>query len=209
MPTQLVLLFCVGFTDKRQMESTLPTVYVFAHSHQQRINLQRTLWSLAAKYHSWLQIVVVDPVLFPDLGKELGLDLSSASAKAGEGGGVAGAVLWPQKPSTHDRKDGKKIEKLIYHYLSDKPITESSIKQWGLDLYLGRVRPWVPPSTDDKEGKMKGDGNGREQVLRGLKDRVRVVKGGKKATRKVAKRIGGGGGSILGVKIRVAGRDEL
>ncbi|KAJ4390268.1 hypothetical protein N0V85_007394 [Neurospora sp. IMI 360204] len=188
-------------------EDTLPTVYVFALSHQKRINLRRTLSALATKYHSSLQIVVVDPIVFPGLMKELGLSLDSDSE--GSGSDVAAAVVWSQK--SNNGNDVSKIEKLIYHYPNDKPITESNVKQWGLDLYLGRVKPWFPPSSPNDETKKEdgsGSGNGRDEVLKDLKNRVRVVKGGKKATRKVAKR-STGSGSIPGVKIRVAGRDEL
>lgn len=190
------------------MENTLPTVYVFACTRQQRINIRRhTLAALATKYHSSLQIVVVDPILFPDLMKELGLSLDS-----GEVDGVVGAVVWPQKTNKDNTDDGngdnKRVEKLIYHYPKHKPITEANVKQWGLDLYLGRVKPWFPD-----EGRKKEEKTGRDEVLRDLKDRVRVVKGGKKSTRKVVKKTGFGGGSgagsIPGVKIRVAGRDEL
>ncbi|KAK3340529.1 hypothetical protein B0H65DRAFT_472726 [Neurospora tetraspora] len=153
--------------------------------------------------------------------KELGLlSLSENSEESGEGDGngsgdgVTGAVVWPWKSNNgnDDNNNNKKIEKLIYHYPKDKPITESNVKQWGLDLYLGRVKSWFPPSSSSNdEGKKGEDGNGsgsgRDEVLRDLKNRVRVVKGGKKATRKVMKRTGSG--SIPGVKIRVAGRDEL
>ncbi|KAK3391735.1 hypothetical protein B0T20DRAFT_422093 [Sordaria brevicollis] len=207
----------------REIENTTPTVYVLTSSPSQRSHLRRTLFSLAVKYHSWLQIVLVDPVLFPDLAKELGLDFPSSPSNGKDD--VQAAVVWPQKPNTnnHDSRTNPDTKKLIYHYPRDKPITESSIKQWGLDLYLGRVRPWVPPSTDgNEEGNHrggKGNGNVREEVLRVLKERVHVVKGGKKATRKVVKRSGNGKGKgkgagragrgLEGVKIRVAGRDEL
>lgn len=71
----------------------------------------------------------------------------------------------------------------IYPYPKDKPLTPSAIQSWGLDVYQGRIKPWTPP--------------GVTTTYEDLASQTKV------ATRKASIR------SFPGLKIKVAGRDEL
>ncbi|KAK4163442.1 thioredoxin-like domain-containing protein [Cladorrhinum sp. PSN259] len=74
----------------------------------------------------------------------------------------------------------------IYPYPKGQPLTPGAIQNWGMDIYNGRVKPWtrpgaVPASNED------------------VKPTTR-----KAATRKISMV-----NNIPGVKIKIAGRDEL
>jgi protein disulfide-isomerase A1 len=71
----------------------------------------------------------------------------------------------------------------VFPYPKGRPYTSSAVQQWGLDVYQGRIKPWTPPGVTTSY----------ENPGQGIK-----------ATRKVSIASG-----VPGVKIRVAGRDEL
>lgn len=70
----------------------------------------------------------------------------------------------------------------IYPYPKGKGWTSSEVQGWGLDVCQGRIRPWTPP---------------------GVKTTYDDLGGRIDATQKVSMR------KIPGVKIKLAGRDEL
>ncbi|KAM7207354.1 Thioredoxin-like domain containing protein [Naviculisporaceae sp. PSN 640] len=70
----------------------------------------------------------------------------------------------------------------VYPFPKDMPLTPNAIQKWGLDVYQGRIKPWTPP---------------------GVTTTYEDLGPTKVATRKASIR------SIPGVKIRVAGHDEL
>ena len=73
----------------------------------------------------------------------------------------------------------------IYPYPKGRPFESRSLQSWGLDVYQGRVKPWTPPGVTTTFDDLQPT---------------------KQATRKVSIN------PILqaaGVKIKVAGRDEL
>ncbi|KAK0623349.1 thioredoxin-like domain-containing protein [Immersiella caudata] len=72
----------------------------------------------------------------------------------------------------------------IYHYPKDKPLSPSALQQWGLDVYQGRVKPWTPPGVTTSHEHP------------GL-----TVSASASAKLSVK--------SIPGVKIKIAGHDEL
>ncbi|KAK6949744.1 hypothetical protein Daesc_008065 [Daldinia eschscholtzii] len=70
----------------------------------------------------------------------------------------------------------------IYPYPQGKSWTADNVQSWGLDVWQGRIKPWTPPGVTTTYGDLGG----------------RV-----KATRKISLR------NIPGVKIKIAGHDEL
>ncbi|KAK5664275.1 hypothetical protein OQA88_493 [Cercophora sp. LCS_1] len=71
----------------------------------------------------------------------------------------------------------------IYHWPRDLALTPASLQQWGLDVYQGRIKPWTPPGVTTSY-----DDLGPTRVATG---RISIASG------------------IPGVKIKVAGHDEL
>lgn len=70
----------------------------------------------------------------------------------------------------------------IYPYPKGQSFSSNAVQQWGLEVYQGRIKPWTPPgvtTTDERLGTTRT------------------------ATRKISM------ANIPGVKIRIAGRDEL
>lgn len=70
----------------------------------------------------------------------------------------------------------------IYPYPKGRPFDPKAVQQWGLDVYQGRIKPWTPPgatSTYEESGP------------------TRI------AVQKMSMR------TIPGVKIKIAGHDEL
>jgi protein disulfide-isomerase A1 len=70
----------------------------------------------------------------------------------------------------------------IYPYPKGRPFSSGAIQSWGLDVYQGRIKPWTPPG-----------------VTTTYDDLVPT----RAATRKVSI------GKIPGVKIKIAGHEEL
>ncbi|KAF3064395.1 Protein disulfide-isomerase [Daldinia childiae] len=70
----------------------------------------------------------------------------------------------------------------IYPYPKGKGWTSSEVQGWGLDVWQGRIKPWTPPGVTTTYDDLGG----------------RI-----KATQRISMR------NIPGVKIKVAGRDEL
>ncbi|KAI1654522.1 thioredoxin-like domain-containing protein [Daldinia decipiens] len=70
----------------------------------------------------------------------------------------------------------------IYPYPKGKGWTSSEVQGWGLDVWQGRIKPWTPPGVTTTYDDLGG----------------RI-----KATQKISMR------KIPGVKIKIAGRDEL
>ncbi|KAI0103097.1 thioredoxin-like domain-containing protein [Hypoxylon sp. NC0597] len=145
---------------QRFLDRGWPMVYVFAATEAERSGIRKELNTVARSYYQSLTMVTVDPLEFPDLPAKLGLDPDILPA---------GAVHQISK----DR---------IYPYPKGRGWTSSEIQNWGLDVWQGRIKPWVPP--------------GATTTYTDLAGRI-------EATRKVSIR------NIPGVKIRVGGRDEL
>jgi protein disulfide-isomerase A1 len=139
-----------------------PMVYVFSASEAERQQLRKTLYKFASSYYDSFISVLVNPHDFPDLMGELGLDPSVLPA---------GAV--------HQLSNGR-----IYHYPKDKPLSPSALQQWGLDVYQGRVKPWVPPGVTTSH------------------DHPGLTLSASASAKLSVK-------SIPGVKIKIAGHDEL
>ncbi|POS80814.1 hypothetical protein DHEL01_v200781 [Diaporthe helianthi] len=108
-----------------------PMVYLFAKTEEDRSRLRQDLHSFAKGYYDSLTCVTVDPLEFPELQKEMGLE---------PGVFPSGAVHQLSK----DR---------IYPYPRNLPVDSQSLQKWGLDVWQGRVKPWTPPgaatSVDD------------------------------------------------------------
>lgn len=137
-----------------------PMVYLFAQTESERQQLRKTLYKFARSYYDSLTSVLVDPLDFPDLMPSLGLDPNILPA---------GAVHQLSK----DR---------IYHYPKDKPLNPSTLQQWGLDVYQGRIKPWTPPGVTTSYDDLG--------PTRAANARVSVP-------------------TIPGVTIRIAGHEEL
>lgn len=100
-------------------------VYLFAQTEDQRRELREAVYNFAKSYYDSLTSVIVDPLEFPELVSNLGLE---------EGRFPAGAVHQLSK----DR---------IYPFPRSTPLTPNAIQKWGLDIYQGRVKPWTPPGV--------------------------------------------------------------
>lgn len=135
-------------------------VYVFASTESERAELRESLGSMARRYYETLTIVIADPLDFPDLPAKLGLE---------PGVFPAGAV--------HQLSTNR-----IYPYPKGRPITSEALQGWGLNVWQGRVEPWLPPGTTPTPT---------------LESQARI-----KTTRKVSMR------TFPGMKINI-GRDEL
>ncbi|KAK3996067.1 thioredoxin-like domain-containing protein [Cladorrhinum sp. PSN332] len=77
-------------------------------------------------------------------------------------------------------------EDRIYPYPKGQPLTPGAIQNWGMDIYNGRIKPWTRPGAAPASN---------EDV--------------KPTTRKAATRKINMVNNIPGVKIKIAGRDEL
>ena len=148
--------------QKRLLQRGWPMVYLFSASEAERQQLRKTLYTFARSYYDSLTSVLVDPLDFPDLMGELGLDPSILPA---------GAV--------HQLSNGR-----IYHYPSDKPLSRGALQQWGLDVYQGRIKPWTAAGVTASHEDLG-------------------ISVGAKASARLSMK------SIPGVKIKIAGHDEL
>ncbi|KAI5917207.1 thioredoxin-like domain-containing protein [Camillea tinctor] len=162
--SRLVIGELLPHNHQRFLDRGWPMVYVFARTEAERAKIADSLRKLARSYYESLTMVMVDPLNFPDLPARLGLE---------PGVFPAGAV--------HQLSTDK-----IYPYPKGREITPAELQGWGLDVWQGRVKPWMPPGV-----MRSGDGGG--------------VIGRIQATRKVSMR----NLNIPGVNIRVGGRDEL
>ncbi|KAI0598588.1 thioredoxin-like domain-containing protein [Biscogniauxia sp. FL1348] len=149
---------------QRLLDRGWPMVYIFARTEAERAQIRDSLRKMARSYYDSLTMVTVDPLDFPDLPARLGLEPDVFPA---------GAV---HQLST-DR---------IYPYPKGRNITPRELQDWGMDVWQGRVEPWIPPgATKSDDGK-------------GFAGRIQ-------ATRKVSMR----NLKIPGVNVRVGGHDEL
>ncbi|KAI1395711.1 thioredoxin-like domain-containing protein [Hypoxylon fuscum] len=112
-------------------------IYVFAATEAERSAIRKELNKVARSYYDSLTMATVDPLEFPDLPAELGLDLDMLPA---------GAVHQLSK----DR---------IYPYPKGRGWTSRELQSWGLDVWQGRIQPWTPPGVtttyDDLGGKIR------------------------------------------------------
>ncbi|KAI1487790.1 thioredoxin-like domain-containing protein [Biscogniauxia mediterranea] len=154
----------LSYNHQRFLDRGWPMVYVFARTETERAQIRDSLHKMARSYYESLTMVTVDPLDFPDLPARLGLE---------PGVFPAGAV---HQLST-DR---------IYPYPKGLDITPRELQGWGLDVWQGRVKPWMPP------GATKSDDGG------GFAGRIQ-------ATHKISMR----NLNIPGVNIRVGGHNEL
>ncbi|KAH8889588.1 hypothetical protein GQ53DRAFT_807805 [Thozetella sp. PMI_491] len=137
-----------------------PMVYLFAPTQKERNELRKKLYRFAQSYYDSLTTVLVDPLEFPELMPQLGLE---------PGVFPAGAVHQLSK----DR---------VYPYPKGAAFDSSALQKWGLDVYQGKIKPWTPPGVTTTY-----DDLGPTRV----------------ASRKISIK------SIPGVKIKIAGHDEL
>lgn len=106
-------------------------VYLFHRTARERAHLRHALLRFAREQRD-LSSVVVDPVLYGDLQtRTLGLDPAHLPA---------GAV----HQLTKDR---------VWRYPKRLAVTAQALQQWGLDVFLGKLKPWVPPERRGKEGE--------------------------------------------------------
>ncbi|KAK4457461.1 hypothetical protein QBC42DRAFT_279010 [Cladorrhinum samala] len=169
--------------QQRLIDRAWPIVYLFAPTEKERQKLRKTLYKFARSYYDSLTAVTVDPHEFPDLMSKLGLDPDCASP--------AGAVHQLSK----DR---------IYPYPKGQPLTPGAIQNWGMDIYNGRVKPWTPPgSAKTAEGEKEEDDNNNNNngFIKFTNKKNKVAAGTKRKVVSMA--------NIPGVKIKIAGRDEL
>jgi protein disulfide-isomerase A1 len=100
-------------------------VYLFAETEEDRSRLRRELHGFAKGYYDSLTCVTVDPLEFPELHLNMGLE---------PGVFPSGAVHQLSK----DR---------IYPYPRNLPVDSQSLQKWGLDVWQGRVKPWARPGA--------------------------------------------------------------
>lgn len=113
---------------QRYLDRGWPMVYLFACTEPERDTLRASLGSLAKSYRDSLTVVVADPFDLPGLPERLGLGPPSPSCSP------SGALHQLSK----DR---------VYPYPAGRPIDARSVQQWGLDVFQGRIHPWLPPGT--------------------------------------------------------------
>ena len=136
-------------------------VYIFAETEGDRAKLREDLRGFAKGYYDTLTCVTVDPLEFPGLQADMGLE---------PGRYPSGAV--------HQLSNGR-----VYPYPRDQPLESRAIQRWGLDVWQGRVRPWTPPGVTTTPVEDPGP-------TRAVKRKLSMA-------------------NIPGVKIQVAGHDEL
>lgn len=100
-------------------------IYIFAVTEAERAELRTTLRKFAKGYYESLTSVTVDPLEFPDLPAKMGLR---------PGVYPAGAVHQLSK----DR---------IYPYPHGRGLTSNDLQKWGLDVWQGKIKPWLPPGV--------------------------------------------------------------
>ncbi|KAL8373627.1 hypothetical protein RB599_000727 [Gaeumannomyces hyphopodioides] len=151
---------------QRYLDRGWPMVYLFACTEAERDTLRASLAPLAKSYRDSLTVVVADPFDLPGLPERLGLGPPSPSC--------------PPSGALHQLSKDR-----VYPYPTGRPVDARSVQQWGLDVFQGRVRPWLPPGAGPTSLANLGP--------------TRM------ASRKLSV------ASIPGVKIRIAGRahDEL
>ncbi|KAF3768731.1 hypothetical protein M406DRAFT_286705 [Cryphonectria parasitica EP155] len=102
-----------------------PMVYIFGATEADRAELRSSLRKFAKSQYESLTCVTVDPLEFPHLQAEMGLE---------PGVFPSGAVHQLSK----DR---------IYPYPRGQPLDTRSLQKWGLDVWQGRIQPWTPPGA--------------------------------------------------------------
>lgn len=123
-----------------------PMIYIFGDSPAQRAKLRRELHNFASSSPD-LSTVLVDPLDFPDLPSKLGLKSPSRTLAF-----PAGAV--------HQLTTGK-----IWPYPAGKALDDKSLKQWGMDVWQGKVAPWNAKSKE---------GNGRQAGQKTVKSNRQI-----------------------------------
>ncbi|KLU88962.1 hypothetical protein, variant [Magnaporthiopsis poae ATCC 64411] len=116
---------------QRYLDRGWPMVYLFACTEPEREALRTSLAKLAKSHRDSLTVVVADPFEFPGLPERLGLGSPLPSP---QGCHLSGAL----HQLSNDR---------VYPYPRGRPIDARSVQQWGLDVFQGRVRPWLPPGA--------------------------------------------------------------
>ncbi|KAK3375072.1 thioredoxin-like domain-containing protein [Podospora didyma] len=107
---------------QRLIDRGYPMVYVFSSSEPERKQLRDTLYKFAKSYHDSLTSVMVDPLEFPDLMGQLGLEPNVFPAAA-----------------VHQLSNDR-----IFPHPKGRPLDPKGVQKWGLDVYQGRVKPWRP-----------------------------------------------------------------
>ncbi|KAL1882769.1 hypothetical protein VTK73DRAFT_894 [Phialemonium thermophilum] len=169
---------------QRLLNRGKPMIYIFSPSEAERADMRNRLAKLARSYYDSLTVVTADPFDFPDLVNRFGL------GKCSNGHGNA---LSPSYPAgvVHQLSTDR-----IYRYPIGKALTSDALTRWGLSIVQGHVQPWTPVSEGSNIGEGKNGGRGASSA--------NPLVGTKVATRRVSK-----ASNIPGLKIRVAGRDEL
>lgn len=107
------------YNQQRLLDRGWPMVYLFAETEEDRSRLRMELHSFAKGYHDSLTCVTVDPLEFPELQGNMGLEI---------GFFPSGAVHQLSK----DR---------IYPYPRNLPVDSQSLQKWGLDVWQEHVKP--------------------------------------------------------------------
>lgn len=127
-------------------------VYIFVSNPSERISLRRDLHDFASSYPD-LGIVLVDPLDFPDLLAKLGLEDKQKQ------------VRYPAI-AVHQLTTGK-----IWPYPRGKALDKSSLQQWGMDVWQGKIRPWNQPGN---EGGAKGGKKKQKQGQKNVKSHRQI-----------------------------------
>jgi len=108
--------------QQRLLDRQWPMVYLFADSEAERADFRRSLWKFAKGHYDSLSSVTADPLEFPELLVKFGLDARQMPR------GVVHQL-------TNDR---------IYPYPFGRGISSNELTKWGLDVWQGRIKPWMP-----------------------------------------------------------------
>ncbi|KAL2213697.1 hypothetical protein CC79DRAFT_1391621 [Sarocladium strictum] len=122
------------YNHQRLLDRQWPMIYIFGDGPAQRAKLRKELHGFASSSPD-LSTVLVDPLDFPDLPSKLGLKTPSRTLTF-----PAGAV--------HQLTTGK-----VWPYPAGKALDDKSLKQWGMDVWQGKVVPWNSKGNNGKGGQ--------------------------------------------------------
>jgi protein disulfide-isomerase A1 len=100
-------------------------VYVFASTESERAELRKSLLKMARGQYDVLTMVTVDPLEFPELPAQVGLDPADFPA---------GAV--------HQISKNR-----IFPYPKEMKVDSDSLQRFGLNVWQSRVKAWPQPGT--------------------------------------------------------------
>jgi protein disulfide-isomerase A1 len=106
-------------------------VYVFASTEAERASLRQSLLKMVKGQYDVLTMVTVDPLEFPHLAAQVGLDPSHFPA---------GAV--------HQISRNR-----IFPYPKDLKVDSDSLQRWGLEVWQSRIAAWAQPGMTTPTGQ--------------------------------------------------------